>query len=69
VLSGEFAVVNKYLLKDLDKLGLWPKLKNELIAANGSVQVRTATAGPSTSILLASPGRMYGFFCCCLSLL
>ena len=23
VLSGEFAVVNKYLLEDLDKLGKW----------------------------------------------
>ena len=38
VLSGEFTVVNKYLLKDLTKLGLWPKCKNQLIAHNGSVQ-------------------------------
>ena len=39
VLSGEFAVVNKYLLKDLVKLGLWGSgMKNALIAANGSVQ-------------------------------
>ena len=38
VLSGEFTVVNKYLLNDLEKLGLWPKLKNTLIAHNGSVQ-------------------------------
>ena len=28
----------RYLLADLDKLGLWPQLKNDLIAANGSVQ-------------------------------
>ncbi len=39
VLSGEFAVVNRHLLKDLVKLGLWnDKMKNKLIAANGSVQ-------------------------------
>ncbi|MEM7055594.1 MAG: ribonucleoside-diphosphate reductase subunit alpha [Bacteroidota bacterium] len=39
VLAGEFIVVNKYLLKDLITLGLWnEQLKNELIAANGSVQ-------------------------------
>lgn len=38
-LSGEFAVVNKHLLRDLVKLGLWNDgLKNKLIAANGSVQ-------------------------------
>lgn len=39
VLSGEFVVVNKYLLRDLVKLGLWDEtLKNKIIAANGSVQ-------------------------------
>lgn len=39
VLSGEFVVVNKYLLRDLVKLGLWgEELKNKIIAANGSVQ-------------------------------
>ena len=38
VLSGEFTIVNRYLLADLDKLGLWPKVKNQLIAHNGSVQ-------------------------------
>jgi ribonucleoside-diphosphate reductase alpha chain len=39
VLSGEFVVVNKHLLKDLVKLGLWnDNMKNKLIAANGSVQ-------------------------------
>ncbi len=38
-LSGEFAVVNKHLLRDLVKLGLWnDNLKNKLISANGSVQ-------------------------------
>lgn len=41
VLSGEFTVVNQHLLADLTQLGLWnPMLKNELVAANGSVQVR-----------------------------
>jgi ribonucleoside-diphosphate reductase alpha chain len=37
-LSGEFVVVNKHLLMDLVKLGLWNDgMKNRLIAANGSV--------------------------------
>lgn len=39
VLSGEFIVVNKYLLKDLVKLGLWNnELKNKIIVNNGSIQ-------------------------------
>ncbi len=39
VLSGEFAVVNKHLLKDLMGLGLWnDNMKQRIIAANGSVQ-------------------------------
>jgi ribonucleoside-diphosphate reductase alpha chain len=39
VLSGEFVVVNKHLLRDLVKLGIWNDgLKNKIIAANGSVQ-------------------------------
>ncbi|SFC03634.1 ribonucleoside-diphosphate reductase alpha chain [Flagellimonas taeanensis] len=39
VLSGEFIVVNKHLLEDLVKLGLWNEnLKQELMRANGSVQ-------------------------------
>ncbi|HRG54052.1 MAG TPA: ribonucleoside-diphosphate reductase subunit alpha, partial [Bacteroidia bacterium] len=39
VLSGEFVIVNKHLLKDLVKLGVWnDRLKNKIIAANGSVQ-------------------------------
>lgn len=38
-LSGEFAVVNKHLMRDLVKLGIWnDDLKNKLIGANGSVQ-------------------------------
>ena len=37
-LSGEYIVVNKHLLKDLTKLGLWTdELKQKLMAANGSV--------------------------------
>ncbi len=40
VLSGEFTVVNQHLLADLTRAGLWTRdLKNELVAANGSVQV------------------------------
>ncbi|BDD12411.1 ribonucleoside-diphosphate reductase (plasmid) [Fulvitalea axinellae] len=39
VLSGEFIVVNKHLLKDLIELGLWSEeMKHRLIEANGSVQ-------------------------------
>ena len=38
-LSGEFIVVNKHLLKDLVKLGIWNNaLKQKIIAANGSIQ-------------------------------
>lgn len=38
-LAGEFVMVNKHLIKDLQKLGLWSKtLKDSIIAANGSVQ-------------------------------
>ncbi|MDR9399839.1 MAG: ribonucleoside-diphosphate reductase subunit alpha [Psychroflexus sp.] len=39
VLSGEFIVVNKHLLKDLVSLGLWnDDVKNEIMRANGSIQ-------------------------------
>lgn len=39
VLSGEFIIVNKHLLRDLVKIGLWDdRMKNRLIAENGSVQ-------------------------------
>jgi len=39
VLSGEFPVVNKHLLLDLVKEGLWtPTLKNKIISNGGSVQ-------------------------------
>jgi ribonucleoside-diphosphate reductase alpha chain len=39
VLSGEFIVVNKHLLKDLIELNLWnDQMKNALIIANGSIQ-------------------------------
>jgi ribonucleoside-diphosphate reductase alpha chain len=39
VLSGEFIIVNKHLLKDLISLGLWNNdMKNRIIAANGSIQ-------------------------------
>lgn len=42
VLSGEFAVVNKYLVGDLIKAGLWDDgLRNEIIANNGSIQAIT----------------------------
>ena len=39
VLSGEFMVVNKYLVEDLVKLGLWTaEVRTEIIANNGSIQ-------------------------------
>jgi len=39
VLSGEFVIVNKHLLKDLVQLGLWNEsMKNKIITANGSIQ-------------------------------
>jgi ribonucleoside-diphosphate reductase alpha chain len=39
VLSGEFVVVNKHLLRDLVEAGTWSmELKNKIVAANGSVQ-------------------------------
>jgi ribonucleoside-diphosphate reductase alpha chain len=39
VLSGEFVIVNKHLLKDLVQLGLWnPSMKSKIIEANGSIQ-------------------------------
>jgi ribonucleoside-diphosphate reductase alpha chain len=38
-LSGEFIIVNKYLLKDLVQLGLWnERMKNKIIHHNGSIQ-------------------------------
>ncbi len=39
VLSGEFIIVNKHLLRDLVDLGIWnDSLKNKIIGANGSIQ-------------------------------
>lgn len=39
VLSGEFIVVNKYLMKDLVRLGLWnDALRQAIFSANGSIQ-------------------------------
>ncbi|GAB4017916.1 MAG: ribonucleoside-diphosphate reductase subunit alpha [Bdellovibrio sp.] len=39
VLSGEFAVVNKYLVNDLIEKGLWDeRMRQEIIANNGSIQ-------------------------------
>jgi len=41
-LAGEFVVVNKYLMKELIKLGLWnEQIKNNIIANKGSVQQLT----------------------------
>lgn len=38
-LAGEFVMVNKHLVRDLQKLGMWnQRVKNEIIRAGGSVQ-------------------------------
>ena len=38
-LAGEFVMVNKHLIKDLQKLSLWtPEIKTEIVRAGGSVQ-------------------------------
>jgi ribonucleoside-diphosphate reductase alpha chain/ribonucleoside-diphosphate reductase subunit M1 len=63
-LAGEFVMINKHLVRDLQKLGFWSKgLKDQIIAANGSVQdlpglpaklkeiYRTAWEIPQKSIL------------------
>jgi ribonucleoside-diphosphate reductase alpha subunit len=39
VLSGEFIIVNKHLLKDLVKAGLWNKdMRQKIMISNGSIQ-------------------------------
>ncbi len=39
VLSGEFIIVNKHLVRDLEKLGLWNrKVKEQIMVNEGSVQ-------------------------------
>ena len=39
VLAGDFMVVNKHLVDELTKLGLWtPEVRTQIIADNGSVQ-------------------------------
>lgn len=39
VISGEFIMVNKYLVKELVKLGIWnDSVKNKIIQHNGSIQ-------------------------------
>lgn len=39
VLSGEFVIVNKHLVNDLEQLGLWnEQIRHKIIAADGSVQ-------------------------------
>ena len=39
VLSGEYIVINKYLVSDLEKLGLWSKeMKDRIITFDGSIQ-------------------------------
>jgi len=38
-IAGDFIIINKYLVKDLMKLGMWDiSMKNNIIANNGSIQ-------------------------------
>jgi ribonucleoside-diphosphate reductase alpha chain len=38
-LAGEFVVINKYLISDLEKLDLWStEMRDKIIGANGSIQ-------------------------------
>ena len=38
-LAGEFIVINRYLMRDLEKMGLWSEMmKQQVIARNGSIQ-------------------------------
>lgn len=65
VLSGEFTVVNQHLLADLTQLGLWnPLLKNELVAANGSVQVRSASLSSKNWLAVAFSGLQVAVAAC-----
>lgn len=37
-IAGDFIIVNKYLVNDLQKIGMWsPSMKNRIIANNGSI--------------------------------
>jgi ribonucleoside-diphosphate reductase alpha chain len=39
IIGGEFIITNRYLINDLEKLGIWSEdLKNEIIMGNGSIQ-------------------------------
>lgn len=39
VLSGEFTVINQYMIKDLQEIGLWSSdVKDQIIAHSGSIQ-------------------------------
>jgi ribonucleotide reductase alpha subunit len=41
VLSGDFQTVNQHLVQDLVNLGLWnDDMRNEIVALNGSIQVK-----------------------------
>lgn len=60
VLSGEFQVVNKHLLKDLIDAGLWDDdLKMELLAANGSVQETNPEVSPRIAKIPAEIKSLY----------
>ena len=46
VLSGEFIVINKYLVEDLVARNMWtPEVRTEIIANNGSIQMMVGLPG------------------------
>ena len=65
VLSGEFTVVNQHLLMDLTRLGMWSAdLKNELVAAEGSVQVSPCPCNLERSLSSLQGNGMSMLQCC-----
>lgn len=74
-LAGEFVVVNKHLVRSLQKLGLWNSdLKDEIIRNNGSVQAISKvpneikkmfkTAWEISQKVLIDQARDRGYFVC-----
>jgi len=52
VLSGEFQVVNEYLVKDLEKLSMWTEdMRREIIANGGSIQSTEKSRYPNISAI------------------
>jgi ribonucleoside-diphosphate reductase alpha chain len=68
VLSGEFIIVNKHLLRDLVNRGLWDNnMKDRIITANGSIQdiaeIPQELKGPVQNCLGNQNARYYRYGC------